>query len=275
MREEGEIGNAAGESPSTIGPLLQAAREANGFTIEAAAAASKVPLSFVRLMEQEQFHLVPDPLYLIRFLTEYAAFLGLDPRQFEAQLRGGLGSAKTDRPLYMGFTIGPRSSLRRLTMYLLPAAAIIPLIFIGLSLFSGQQPVSPPVRQSELPASDGAAAPFPAAVTAAPPSPQTPPLDAAHGPRSSPPRYKLLAEATETTWLGVSADGAARRGVLLRSGETAQWSAKNGFVVTIGNAGGVALTLNGRPIVLNGKSSGGVIRDLVLPENGELPLAGR
>lgn len=65
----------------TIGPILQEARTAKGLTIEAAAAGSKVPLSFVRLMEQEQFHLVPDSMYLTRFLTEYAVFLSLDPKQ--------------------------------------------------------------------------------------------------------------------------------------------------------------------------------------------------
>jgi len=67
----------------TVGRLLQEARSAKGLTIEKAAAASKVSLSFVRLMEGEQFHLLPDPMYILRFLMEYSASLGLDPKQVE------------------------------------------------------------------------------------------------------------------------------------------------------------------------------------------------
>ena len=78
----------------------------------------------------------------------------------------------------------------------------------------------------------------------------------------------LRAEAKETTWLGVSVDGAARRQVLLHAGNTAQWSAHTGFVVTIGNAGGIALSLNGKRVSLTG-ARGGVIQGLTLPGKSE------
>jgi cytoskeletal protein RodZ len=284
------MGSAADNSTITIGPLLQEARTAKGFTIEAAAAASKVPLSFIRLMEQEQFHLVPDPLYLIRFLTEYATFLGLDPKQAAAQMKDQVNATRVSELPHPVPSIGSQIDLRRLAMYLLPAVVAIPLIFIGLSLLSGRPPASPPAPQPELSESQSTAVPLPESATAVPPSSQAPSLNSGQpegvNPASPltdpatqrfqgpPPRYRLKAEAKETTWLGVSADGAPRKGVLLRSGETAQWSANDGFVVTIGNSGGVALLLNGRPILLKG-ARGQVIQNLALPESSGPPLAGQ
>jgi cytoskeletal protein RodZ len=260
------MSNGTEASTKTIGPILQEARTAKGLTIEAAAAASKVPLSYARLMEQEQFHLVPDPLYLIRFLTEYATFLGLNPKQVEAQLKEQVNSARVSEPSHPVSSTGSQIDLRRLLIYLLPAAAVIPLIFIGLSLFSG----SPPTQTTPLPSAETAAPPT-EGLPAAPPSLQTT-APQAQAPQSPPSRYRLQAEAQEMTWLAVSADGAPRREVLLRAGETAQWSANNRFTVTIGNPRGVALSLNGRPISLKGEP-GQVIRDLALPGDGEPPLA--
>lgn len=278
------MGGPEGNPTITIGQLLQDARTAKGLTIEAAAAASKVPLSFVRLMEQEQFHLVPDPLYLIRFMTEYCAFLGLDPKQVEAQWKDQAHSAGVSGLSHPVPSIGSRIDLRRLFVYLVPAVVAIPLIFIGLSLLSGRSP-APPLesQQTAEPTPEAGTAtllpgPQAAAVGAGQPegmNPASPLTDpAVQRPQGPPPRYALKAEAKETTWIGVSADGAPRRQALLRPGETASWSANNGFVVTIGNSGGVALMLNGRPVPLKG-ARGQVIQNLALPENGGLPLAGQ
>ncbi|HWQ70347.1 MAG TPA: helix-turn-helix domain-containing protein, partial [Patescibacteria group bacterium] len=141
------------DSTRTIGPILQEARTAKGLTIEAAAVGSKVPLSFVRLMEQEQFHLVPDFLYLTRFLTDYAVFLSLDPKQLLAQLKTQMDSTKLREALHPTPPISSRTDLRRLLIYLLPAVAVIPLIFIGLSLFSGPSPTVPPAQTMPAPPS--------------------------------------------------------------------------------------------------------------------------
>lgn len=276
------------ELTRTIGPILQEARTAKGLTVEAAAAGSKVPLSFVRLMEQEQFHLIPDSLYLTRFLTEYAVFLSLDPKQLLAHLKEQVDAARLREAPHPTSTIGSRTDFRRLLIYLLPAVAVIPLIFIGLSLFSGPSPTVPPAQTMPAPPSaETDTPPTDSPITTQSGSQVTPfgaeqpqavppsnPITATPGqePQSSPSRYRLRAEAKETTWIGVAADGAPRKQALLRPGETASWSANNGFVVTIGNVGGVTLMLNGRPVPLKG-ARGQVIQNLALPENGEPPPA--
>lgn len=282
-----ESSSSVDDSTRTIGPILQEARTAKGLTIEAAAAASKVPLSFVRLMEQEQFHLVPDSLYLTRFLTEYAVFLSLDPKQLLVQLKEQVDAARLRETLHPTSTISARPDLRRLLIYLLPAVAVIPLIFIGLSLFSGPAPTVPPAQTMPAPPSaETGMPPTESPITTQPDSqvvplsaeqpkvvPPSNPITATPGqaPENPPSRYRLRAEAKETTWIGVTADGAPRKQALLRPGETASWSANNGFVVTIGNVGGVALMLNGRPVPLKG-ARGQVVQNLALPENDGSPL---
>lgn len=284
-RVEGDMSGDAGDSPKTIGPLLQEARMVKGLTIEAAADASKVPLSFVRLLEQEQFHLVPDFLYLTRFLTEYAAFLGLDSKQLLAQLKTQVISSRVREVPHPSSSIGAQLDTRRLLIYLLPAVVVIPLIFIGLSLFSGPSPTPPPAHQSEPPVET--VTPTPEATTVVPSGPQgaspgqerpiapITPQQQVVAPQIQQPqlqsaRYTLRAEAKDTTWISLSADGAPLKGVLMRPGETLQWSANNRFVVTIGNIKGVAVSLNGRPIALKA-DSGLVIRNLVLPTEGGPP----
>lgn len=278
------------DSIRTIGQILQEARMAKSLTIEAAAAASKVPLSFVRLMEQEQFYLVPDTLYLTRFLTEYAAFLGLDPKQLLTQLKEQMKTARASELSHSVPSIDSRIDLRRLLIYLLPAAAVIPLIFIGLSLFSGPSPTAPPAQDSPVPSSAETGTPPPESLVATQPSPQVAPIGAVQPkevataqpitatpgqePQSPSARYRLWAAAKETTWLAVAADGAPRRETLLRPGETAQWWANNRFIVTIGNPRGVTISLNGRLIALKGEP-GQVIRNLALPEDSGPSPAGQ
>jgi cytoskeleton protein RodZ len=78
------------------------------------------------------------------------------------------------------------------------------------------------------------------------------------------PRFLLTARALEPAWMAVRADGGQVREVLLQKGQTARFSAERGFLVTLGNAGGVDIQLNGERIPSLG-ASGQVIRDLALP----------
>lgn len=68
----------------------------------------------------------------------------------------------------------------------------------------------------------------------------------------------------------VRADHGQQREVLLRKGQTARFVADTGFVITVGNAGGVDLSLNGRSVPSLGKS-GQVVRDFSVPPLRQAP----
>jgi hypothetical protein len=87
-------------------------------------------------------------------------------------------------------------------------------------------------------------------------------LETLAGSVSSP--YRLIARISEPTWLRVRTDDGRTSEETLAAGEVREWVSDRPFVLTIGNAGGVALELNGRALPSLG-ARGAVIPRLVLP----------
>jgi hypothetical protein len=83
-------------------------------------------------------------------------------------------------------------------------------------------------------------------------------------------RHILKAVATEKTWMRILNDEQQVSDVLLQPKETSSWTARRQFHITIGNAGGIELFLNGVSQGRLGKS--GEVIHLVLPrETGAAP----
>jgi hypothetical protein len=76
--------------------------------------------------------------------------------------------------------------------------------------------------------------------------------------------YRLVARISEPTWMRVRTDDGRTSEETLGAGEVREWVSDRPFVVTIGNAGGVALELNGRSLPSLG-ARGVVVPRLVLP----------
>ncbi|MFQ5881975.1 MAG: helix-turn-helix domain-containing protein [Candidatus Methylomirabilales bacterium] len=258
------------EEKRTVGQLLGEAREARGISREDAAAATHIKPTFLMAMEEDDYHLLPDERYLVRFLSEYAIFLGLDPetvqRRFRQQITRSQGSLAVF-PLKRTVTL----SLHQLLPGLLLLLFLVPSIFIGLSLLADRaEEAKGPERTGT---SESAVAQPP--LTTLPATRETfaaNPIAMATPAVSDPPvpsdaeelRYTLRVRVQEMTWMLVTIDGEETHDVLLRAGETWQWRARHGFLVTVGNAGGVEFILNGRPLPRLGES-GQVIRNLRLP----------
>jgi cytoskeleton protein RodZ len=126
-----------------------------------------------------------------------------------------------------------------------------------------QAPVAAqPPKQQPQPAPP-AVAPTVSAVAAAPPTPPvTPAPAAASGPIAA--SYRLIARTTETTWIRVRTEDGRTTEETIPPNEVREWVSNGPFVLTIGNAGGVSLELNGRPVPRLG-ASGAVISRVVLP----------
>jgi cytoskeleton protein RodZ len=113
------------------------------------------------------------------------------------------------------------------------------------------------------------AAQQPAAAQPAKPQPQpAPPATGAQPPTSASAAvaapYRLVARTTETTWIRVRTEDGRTTEETIPPNEVREWVSNGPFVLTIGNAGGVSLELNGRPVPRLG-ASGAVISRLVLP----------
>ncbi len=274
------------QDKKTVGQFLREAREAIGMSREEVAEATSIRPVFLTAMEEDDYRLLPDERYILRFLDEYATFLGLDPdrvqRRFLQQIARRRDSLVVFPPKR---TI--RLSFRQILPIILLLLFLVPAVFIGLSLLANRPgepertvPAEPVVAEpppTPLATATEALAPDP--VSKAAPAVPVPPVSEPAPVVPAPPvpsdvpgfRYTLRARAMETTWMLVTIDGQDTRDVLLRAGETWQWRARRGFLVTVGNGSGVELILNGRPLPPLGEP-GEVVRDLRLPRQAATDL---
>ena len=142
----------------------------------------------------------------------------------------------------------PAEPVARTTAPIQPAAPATPAA-----------PPAPPVGTPAPPPAAGPASTEPARPT---PQPWLPDVQAATGGVASP--YRLVARASEATWIRVRTEDGRSTEETLPAGQTREWVSNRPFVLTVGNAGGVTLELNGRTLPPLGPS-GAVISRIVLP----------
>lgn len=66
--------------------------------------------------------------------------------------------------------------------------------------------------------------------------------------------YVLEAKFSETTWVSAQIDKEKKKSAVYQPGDQAVWQAEKKISLFVGNAGGVAFTLNGKPVPSIGKS---------------------
>jgi cytoskeleton protein RodZ len=137
-----------------------------------------------------------------------------------------------------------------------PAAILVPAASAAAPVAT---PASAPAAVPPAPAPIAAAPPPVAKTPAAPPAP-APAARTAIEPRT----HVLVARAHEATWVSVrAADGVASQETL-EAGSVRQWQSAGRFTVTVGNAGGLTLELDGVALPPLG-GQGQVVRDVRLP----------
>jgi cytoskeleton protein RodZ len=149
-----------------------------------------------------------------------------------------------------------------------PSAAVTPSPVVP--------PTATPPPAAPSPAPTAATPPAPAPAPTAPPPRPAPggdPSRAATVVATAPPTlspgsvvspYRLVARASEATWLRVRTEDGRTSEETIPAGEVREWVSNRPFVLTVGNAAGVSLELNGQKLPpLGGR--GTVIGNLVLP----------
>jgi cytoskeleton protein RodZ len=247
-------------------------------------------------LEADDYRILPDPAYLIGLLHEYTLLLKLDPKALETEFRSAIRRPPS-ASLVPVASPPPPIPWKHVLWTTAAILVVTPLVFIALSLASkrtAERPGPPQVTEraagERAPVEEAGPAPaeqIPAAGTGSvqsgttarpgevPATRQTgtgspglaqkaPPPSPSAKMERMPRRLSLTARATETTWMAVRDDEGQERRVLLQKGQIAHFASDTRFLVTVGNAGGVELRLNGKPMPLLGKS-GQVVRDLVIP----------
>jgi cytoskeleton protein RodZ len=109
-----------------------------------------------------------------------------------------------------------------------------------------------PPRNAALPPSEAGRGPADATpAEAQPPAPETAPGKQAE--TVSPETYELKGVVLEETWVRIQIDNGGPKEYIFQPGARPQWKAKDGFYVTVGNAAGIELELNGTKLKNLGK----------------------
>jgi cytoskeletal protein RodZ len=275
------------EERSQVAEILRRARQRLELSIEHAAADAGVPLRYARILEGE----VPagvgisDELYLVPFLRRYARALGLNAEELLPEFLGQVHEV----PPAASHAVRARPNR---TPALWKGAAVVLAIAVATVVILRQTPDRSADDEDvwsdgEPAASDAvelAAAPQPT-LTAAAESPIaaiTPAFETAAAASAPIPTATVAAAgaiggrelrivAAEETWLSLGIDDEPKRNILLQPGETRSWTAARGFTLTVGNAGGITVSLDGHELPPLGRS-GQVVRNLRLPP-GDAPAA--
>jgi len=284
---------------TSLGTHLRALREAKGGSLEDMARSTRVGIRHLEALEDERLTDLPSPVFVRGFIRAYCGFLRENP---EPALNHYEELAAT-RAAEQAASVPPRPRTSWAGSSLVIGLVLLLILGVGLILVNlsvkksggnslptakteAAKPATPTPPPAPAPSSAVTPAPPPSApataaapaAPAAPPAagepvrPATPPSTAAAAapaaPRTSSAsaggEQRLVIRAVEPTWIRVQTDEGRIAEELLPAGASREWAAERRFLVTIGNAGGVELTLNGRALPPLGPK-GTVIQRLELP----------
>ncbi len=239
------------EESFCFGARLRTARLERGLSLEEIAAETRIRPDTLRAIEEEDFGRLPPDPFLPGFLRAFCQAVGVEAEDILGRYRRcrGISGAATPQAACAEEKRAPRR-LRFFLFALLCFALLVggSLAAYRLVVAEGRSLSSSPQARAELSA-------FPLPGPASPP----PVLPPAPGPR----RHELSLTALEDGWVKVSTDQGTPREYLLRAGMQLTLEADTGFNLLLGNAGGVRLALDGKPLPPAGRR--GQIVNLHLP----------
>jgi len=233
----------------SVGEKLQRARLDRGFDLASVASLTKINPKYLQAIEADDRASLPSAFFYKSFVHQYASILSLDTRVLDAEV-DTLLNAEAPLPLPGQETRETRSlpplkgsgrGFYRQSPYASSAALVI--VLLGCSgIYSWWRKAQSGAPAQELTVQKAQ----PVAVT---PPPVLQPPQPARGLEAIP-GYKVLLEllAREETWLSVSSDGRKVFSGILGPNESKSVEGREFAKLTVGNAAGLEVRLNGKLI---------------------------
>lgn len=271
------------ESP---GEYLKREREQRGVSLADIFKATRVPLKHLEALEADNFDSMPHPTFIKGYIRSYCKVLGVDETdavlRYEVYLRDKADREHEPRPqaripqpkdMEKPPLLGQFWEDKRNVIMVAVAAAVVVVIIIVAAFFmfgsGGPEPVPTPSEEQAAP-EPAEAAPEPvkeakpvkpaAAAKVREKAPE--PVKAAEK-EPAQMRHALIVRANDTVWIEATIDGAEPFDVTLKDEETVIWKAADTISLKVGNAGGVALTFDGKPLAPLGEP--GYVVSISLP----------
>jgi len=267
----------------SLGEYFQQARESKGLTLEDAALRTRILPEYLKAVEENNYARLPEEVFAKGFVRSYARVLGLDEYEVFQKFNESGGQFYAKRAEREEIKQRLQEEERRKKINQMMVVGMVAAALVVLFMLTGPDRA----KRSSRPQ---ATAPAPAPATTKPadsaprvsPKPAPVPLPQASANPAEveqnfstvlplegivPDAKKLVLdiEATERCWVLVRADRGPEQDVMLNPGERVRWNAQERFTLTLGNAGGVRISFNGKPQGPYG-DSGKVVKDIVLSQ---------
>ena len=270
---------------TSIGDILRRERLKRNLDLGQIAQELKIAPRFLEAIEAGQLDKLPGGIFTKSFTLQYARLLGLDEEKIAGELQRTLdpppefpAAVEAPNPADSAIRV-PRveewesvgESRFRWSSSLSAAALVVVVMLLCSGLYAlyawwqrahrpvaahqsppiaaVQQAPPPQVQPSTAPTgtqpSSGAPAPAPSTEQPAPPV-APPPLPVAGAHPNAPVRVELTAD--EPVWVLVRSDGKYFFSGTLGAKESRAFEATSTVLLRLGNAGGVTITLNGKPV---------------------------
>ena len=287
---------------SSVGSHLRELRERRGVSLDEISRSTRVLSPQLQALEADNFAALPAPAFVRGFIRAYCQALGEHP---DAALALYEASRPPGRPEGVGPRVAqgsdaalgesrtraeqgtPQEARGRGAVFV----SFVLLVVLGVALFAvtlalqpaGERRVEPRTPPPPIAAPAPEATPSSVAEPVAPTvrpamrpptpaapvqTPASPPATAPAGATDVAATYRLVARTSELTWIRVRMDDGRMSEENIPAGEVREWVSNRPFVLSIGNAGGVTLELNGQRLPPLGRSGAAIAR-LVLPSEGQ------
>ena len=233
---------------TNFGATFKKARESKGISLDQIANQTRISTRFLAAIENEEFQLLPGGIFSRGFVRSFAEAVGIDPAQAVADYErlSSVPQPGIDPPAAAAV---PPKTERHLYPVAVGILAIAVAIFYLMTRESGQK--SEPVT------------PTPATAPAAQPPSPAPAPEPVPAPAPGTQALKLDIQVLEKTWLKVNSDGNTENGgEILEPGMTRKFTADNSLYISIGNAAGLTMKINDKPLRPLGKS--GQVRSVTI-----------
>jgi cytoskeletal protein RodZ len=262
---------------ASFGEELRREREIRGISLKEIADATKISKRFLEAIERNDHRTLPAPVFTRGFVREYAKYLGLNVDEIVNRYNyAAAGDDRIEKSTHLERLVAPPPPPLKEKPYKprgippwyarFDANVIVTVLIIaalaGLGYWAYKHKRETTAAHEETVAqttTHAAAKPVPPPATAS-----SAPATTTNTPPANDDTLRIVVQANANSWIVLDADGKTVYSDEMHKGERWSYEAKDRFrFKTIGNAGGVAITLNDVAIPPFG-GEGDVVHDRVL-----------
>lgn len=260
----------------SFGRYLQSIRIEKNISLKAVSQETRIRLETLQYIEEENHQQLPDEVFVKGFLRAYAKAVGADGEEAVRRYDSRLGVIRKITTSEAALKGTGTSFWRRLLLGLGAMGVLIAVTLVAVTQWRDRQTTGPePPKEMALQKTQEVAGPpaaSPEATTTVEPEPvagngtsaalETPvetaapvidmPTDAVRPPIAA--KLRLNIDATEETWMKIVIDDHESKEYTLYPGDHIELEAVSGYSLLVGNAGGIRLFLDGKPVAVAGRS---------------------